>query len=262
MKLKIFAIGLLAGVAPVCSHAVTLAGGYYCDTAESVLLQQGSLCKQTTNQTASLYTIGATDHCRTTRTRTVYAKLYNDLGIGSEWSVPCYKVTVTDCATCKTNYAIQTQSLSALGVSGVDADECITAQTCSATENISCDPNLGGMECPSDNAYYECDDSTGVCKYTKIYVCQYNSTAKAHICTLDSPDNYKACLLGWYGDGSTCTKCQSPGTTLPAEGAPGVSHYNSTSVDTCFVPAGYTGSDTTGSYKIIDNGFGDGCYWQ
>lgn len=58
--------------------------------------------------------------------------------------------------------------------------------------------------------------------------------------------SYK-CEAGYYGNprtsSGTCTKCPSPGTS--AEG--------STSQSDCYIPAGTTGSDSSGTYKYVSD---------
>lgn len=55
------------------------------------------------------------------------------------------------------------------------------------------------------------------------------------------------CEAGYYGNprtsSGTCTKCPSPGTS--AEG--------STSQSDCYIPAGTTGSDSSGTYKYVSD---------
>lgn len=55
------------------------------------------------------------------------------------------------------------------------------------------------------------------------------------------------CEAGYYGNPTrfdkTCTKCPSPGTS--AEG--------STSQSDCYIPAGTTGSDSSGTYKYVSD---------
>ena len=55
------------------------------------------------------------------------------------------------------------------------------------------------------------------------------------------------CEAGYYGNptafNKTCTKCPSPGTS--AEG--------STSQSDCYIPAGTTGSDSSGTYKYVSD---------
>lgn len=55
------------------------------------------------------------------------------------------------------------------------------------------------------------------------------------------------CEAGYYGKptafNKTCTKCPSPGTS--AEG--------STSQSDCYIPAGTTGSDSSGTYKYVSD---------
>ena len=60
------------------------------------------------------------------------------------------------------------------------------------------------------------------------------------------------CAAGYYGTGlptvggSSCTQCPSPGTSAAG----------STSQSDCYIPAGTTGSDSTGTYKYTAN-----CYY-
>lgn len=55
------------------------------------------------------------------------------------------------------------------------------------------------------------------------------------------------CATNCYGDGSNCQSCPS------AYGVAGNSPQGSTSVSDCYIPAGTTGSDSTGTFIITSD---------
>ena len=72
------------------------------------------------------------------------------------------------------------------------------------------------------------------------------SPSGTNLVSCSSTFTYK-CEAGYYGNptafNKTCTKCPSPGTS--AEG--------STSQSDCYIPAGTTGSDSSGTYKYVSD---------
>ncbi|HOY46982.1 MAG TPA: hypothetical protein PLZ05_00045 [Alphaproteobacteria bacterium] len=58
------------------------------------------------------------------------------------------------------------------------------------------------------------------------------------VCTLSS------CATGYYLDGTVCTACITPGTSV---------NYNTGGITSCFIPAGTSFTDTTGTYTYNAN---------
>ena len=55
------------------------------------------------------------------------------------------------------------------------------------------------------------------------------------------------CAKGYYKSGSSCADCPNNGTT---------SGTGATSISSCYIPSGTTGSDSTGTFKYVGN-----CYY-
>lgn len=55
------------------------------------------------------------------------------------------------------------------------------------------------------------------------------------------------CAKGYYKSGSSCADCPNNGTT---------SGTGATSISSCYIPRGTTGSDSTGTFKYVGN-----CYY-
>lgn len=91
--------------------------------------------------------------------------------------------------------------------------------------------------CDCDSGYYPINQGSLSC--TCDGVCPTNST-----CTSTSSFS---CNRGFYKNGSSCTACPGGGTT-PRSGA--------TSVTSCYLAAGATGSDSSGSYTFTSD-----CYY-
>ena len=110
---------------------------------------------------------------------------------------------------------------------GIDIGKC-TPETCKPT-------TTGWGSCGSGaNSYVECE-ATAQCVN--------------NVCVRGQ--NYR-CVAGAYGTPSksnktACAPCPSPGTSAAG----------STSQSDCYIPAGTTGSDSTGTYKYTSN-----CYYK
>ncbi len=84
---------------------------------------------------------------------------------------------------------------------------------------------------------------------TRICYTLYTST-----CTCESTASYR-CAPGYYGGSAlntttvpTCTKCPDNGTSDP-----GGLVLTNTSITSCYLPAGTTGADTKGTWKLDSN---------
>ena len=105
-----------------------------------------------------------------------------------------------------------------------------------------------GMECDGT-----CDNCYSTTWIRGLYNIESRTVATCNtqtcVCTKKTE---RRCSAGYYGtvgalvNSSSCTQCPSPGTS--AAGA--------TSQSDCYIPAGTTGSDSTGTYKYTSN-----CYY-
>ena len=106
---------------------------------------------------------------------------------------------------------------------GIDIGEC-TPETCK--------PSVEGWQ--SCGSYTECEET---------------AECVGNLCVRNK--NYR-CVAGAYGNPSAsnktvCAPCPSPGTSATG----------STSQSDCYIPAGTTSSDSTGTYKYTSN-----CYYK
>ena len=102
----------------------------------------------------------------------------------------------------------------------------------------------------------ECDGTCDNCYSTTWTRGFYNTeqrtvaTCNTQTCVCTKKVEHR-CSAGYYGtvtlvSSSACTQCPSPGTSAAG----------STSQSDCYIPAGTTGSDSTGTYKYTSN-----CYY-
>ena len=103
----------------------------------------------------------------------------------------------------------------------------------------------------------ECDGTCDNCFSTTWTKGVYNvesrtvATCNTQTCVCTKKTE-RRCSAGYYGtvgalvNSSSCTQCPSPGT----------SSAGATSQSDCYIPAGTTGSDSTGTYKYTSN-----CYY-
>ena len=102
----------------------------------------------------------------------------------------------------------------------------------------------------------ECDGTCDNCYSTTWTRGVYNiesrtvATCNTQTCVCTKKTE-RRCSAGYYGtvalvSSSACTQCPSPGTSAAG----------STSQSDCYIPAGTTGSDSTGTYKYTSN-----CYY-
>ena len=161
----------------------------------------------------------------------------------------------------------------------------------------TCEPNqyLDNGFCYTCPANATCDGTNFTCAngwYKNGGICQRCSVENSS-CT--GPDDY-SCLPGFYDDNGTCAACPEnatcPGGTtftcnrgyvknadgtgctkmericLPGQyrgedgeckdcPSPGTSSRNASGITSCYIPSGYTGSDTSGSYEYAAN-----CYYK
>lgn len=270
MKLKIFATGLLAALAPVCGYAdYNVQGGNYCSTNQAATQGMPHRCTSNSTYNATLFPYSgdqSTKHCKTTRKRTWYS-------FGKDASYPygqCETITVTDCAECVTGYDIHTTTPKGGDIyfhetsnhTATSLSSCIQVQTCETTAaKNECNPVHGqngqiNSDCPNNDNAYTCNESTGNCHFTEYYTCRYDSSVSKNICTPIT--DYNQCMVGFYGDGNTCTKCPSPGTTVADETIPATAWSGAISAYDCYIPEGYTYNDNTGDLLFTaDCGYDD-----
>ena len=140
----------------------------------------------------------------------------------------CYNGTrVRSCNTCQTGYTRTSFRITPSGCSN-----SVTYYTCTKEE-----PDCDGT----------CDDceSTG---WTSLSGNRETRTlAECNTATCECTKSIEfRCVAGYWGSGSTCSACPAPGT----------SSAGTTTMRGCYIPAGTTGSDSTGTYKYTAN-----CYY-
>ena len=79
-----------------------------------------------------------------------------------------------------------------------------------------------------------------------IFLCSL-LIGNAYAACVAGAKTYTSCNAGYYLSGGLCLTCPSGGTS--AAGA--------TSITSCYLPSGTTGSDSTGSYTYTSN-----CYYS
>lgn len=146
----------------------------------------------------------------------------------------CYNGTrVRTCTKCQTGYTRTSNSVKPSGCSN-----SVTYYDCTKEE-----PDCDGT---CDNC-----ESTGWTKGANNTESRTVATCNTQTC-ICSRKVERRCAAGYYGtvgvivSGSPCTQCPLPGTSAAG----------STSQSDCYIPAGTTGSDSTGTYKYTSN-----CYY-
>ena len=134
------------------------------------------------------------------------------------------------CKTCLSGYTRTAQTVNI-------SDNCgtLTWYTCVKECDGTCDNCISSLW---SKGSYNTESRTAATCNTQTCVC----TKKIE----------RRCTAGYYGtvgmivSSSACTQCPSPGTSAAG----------STSQSDCYIPAGTTGSDSTGTYKYTSN-----CYY-
>lgn len=104
---------------------------------------------------------------------------------------------------------------------------CSTPMRCNMG-TCTCEP-VGTQFCNCMNGYY--GDPNDGCKPCpeNTYICVYTSFT---------------CAAGYYKTSTECKECPSPGTS---------DNNNSNGITDCYIPAGTTGSDSTGSFIYVSD---------
>lgn len=127
--------------------------------------------------------------------------------------------TCNNCVNTATCVTISTRYECGYGWYGSPTSESGPCTPC--PENATCP---GGTTFTCNTGYVKNADGTGCTKMARI------------------------CLPGQYrGEDGECKNCPSPGT----------SSSNASGITSCYIPSGYTGSDTSGSYEYAAN-----CYYK
>ena len=140
----------------------------------------------------------------------------------------CYNGTrVRSCNTCQTGYTRTSHRVTPSGCSN-----SVTYYDCTKEE-----PDCDGT---CDNC-----ESTGWTSLSGNRETRTVATCNTATCECTKSVEFR-CVAGYWGSGSTCSACPAPGT----------SSTGTTTLQGCYIPAGTTGSDSTGTYKYTSN-----CYY-
>lgn len=157
-------------------------------------------------------------------------------------------------------------------VSAFSAPYCEKGSLCneyvwSSSKNAFSCGSLNKCECNTATGdetmypcYYPCEDETTCGAWTGSWQSAGTGVEKRPF--LYCSDNYEAgtcdkyteyqyrCAIGYYGSGSSCTRCPA------LSGVYGTSAAGTTSISGCYIPSGTGLSDTSGKYEFSQN-----CYY-
>ncbi len=112
-------------------------------------------------------------------------------------------------------------------------------------DNTTCFDITNGQRCTT--VCPTCDQVTLGCpcciEYDTTVSCTCNSGYHSATNSIYGCECKKNCAAGYYGDGTTCTKCPTPGTTTG---------YAQTITD-CYVPQNTSVTDSSGTYNYSSN---------
>lgn len=113
-----------------------------------------------------------------------------------------------------------------------------------APDNVSTSSITGGTKTRTDCAYVapNCNEECECCYSSPTYSCKCNSGYHV-VYKSDDCSCVKNCSDGYYGNGATCTRCPTPGTT---------SGYT-TQISGCYIPANTPLMDSSGTYLYTSN---------
>ncbi|MBQ8293850.1 MAG: hypothetical protein IJX89_00490 [Alphaproteobacteria bacterium] len=143
--------------------------------------------------------------------------------------INCGTATYTDCNTCASGYTRSTETIT------ISSTESYTIGTCTRT--------LSPIEPITPTCPDLCPENTWT-DYGNTQQIRCNDELIIPACEYQ-------CRAGYYGDGTTCTRCPSSG------GVYGTSAAGSTAITSCYIPANSSMSDTTGTYTFTSN-----CYYS
>jgi len=138
----------------------------------------------------------------------------------------CPNQTYCDCATCPNG---ETPIL-----------QTVTISTSESYTYGECKISIKPVSCPT-----ECPDTT----WSDVTGQNYQARCDGN---LISPACEYQCKIGYYGTGTSCTRCPSSGGVYGTTSGAGA-----TKITECFLPAGTAFSDTTGSGTYTEN-----CYYS
>ena len=154
------------------------------------------------------------------------------------------------CTSCKDGYGITDFST---GVTEYvtrrrqwTCNNCVNTATCVVTSTrYECGSGWYGSPTSASGPCTRCPENA-TCPGGTTFKCNigYVKNADGTGCTKMA----RICLPGQYrGEDGECKDCPSPGT----------SSRNASGITSCYIPSGYTGSDTSGSYEYAAN-----CYYK
>ena len=145
---------------------------------------------------------------------------------------------ITDFSTGVTEYVTRSRQWT--------CNNCVNTATCVVTgTRYECGSGWYGSPTSASGPCTRCPENA-TCPGGTTFKCNigYVKNADGTGCTKMA----RICLPGQYrGEDGECKNCPSPGTSAS----------NSTGITSCYIPSGYTGSDTSGSYEYAAN-----CYYK
>lgn len=128
----------------------------------------------------------------------------------------------------------------------------ITNGTKTSIRHAYVSPNcVANCLCAKEPTTYSCDCNTGYYANNQgTMLCDCLGKCPANS-TCSSATSF-SCNKGYYKNGSVCTRCPSSGGTYGTTASSGA-----TSVTSCYLPSGTTGSDSSGSFTYTGN-----CYYS
>ena len=167
---------------------------------------------------------------------------------------------------------------------GAYAISIVTPNCCSNSCTISCSSVTYDSRCEDNTFCTSCNSTTRTNNYGIVVTTGRRITTTCNNCHVTpscsiTSTTYK-CASGYYGTATSatsgCTKCPTNATCAGGNGStyvcnkgtyktssgcescpsPGTSPSGSTSISSCYIPLGTTGSDGSGTYKYTAN-----CYY-
>lgn len=124
---------------------------------------------------------------------------------------------------------------------------CVNTATCVVTNTrYECASGWYGSPTSASGPCTRCPENA-TCPGGTTFTCNrgYRINADGTGCT--KIEQIVICKPGEYKEDGECKDCPSPGT----------SSLNASGITSCYIPSGYTGSDTSGSYEYAAN-----CYYK
>ena len=156
------------------------------------------------------------------------------------------------CNSCKDGYGITDFST---GVTAYETrrrqwtcSNCVNTATCVTTSTrYECGSGWYGSPTSESGPCTRCPENA-TCPGGTTFTCNRGYVKNADGTGCEEMQIILPCAIGQYrGEDGECKDCPSPGTS--SIGASGIT--------SCYIPSGYTGSDTSGSYEYAAN-----CYYK